>query len=443
MTTRVPRGRPRSSGSKHCDRCGRDVQKIRVHWPDGAICGICFTVAVRNFGACASCGDQRMLPGRTPKLDDICRDCAGITTELTCVRCGREAERFREGACMRCVLRDDLTAVLSPQTPPDLRLKRLIEILTESTHPESIYTWTRGDQAAALLQGLGDRSIPLTHAGFDALPQTRSVEFLRDLLVHHGMLPAREKQLATFERWVDDRIASFASTPTVQLPIAQFATMHHLSRLRTTNADETNMNFAVRSAKQEITEAGKLLIWLERERHHTYQDLRQEDLDDYLTSGPSTRYTIRTFLVWLQHQGGHDHLVVTHRSAQTTPMITQARRLELIRLCLDDEEIALSTRVAALVVLLFGTRIGSVASLRVSDLIVEPRGLYLRLGSYPAPLPAGLAEPFWKYRDHRPNQQTGNSRSQWLFPGTRAGQHIHPDSLMQSLWRNRLGADGQ
>lgn len=31
-----------------CDRCGGQVAKIRVHWPDGAICGICFTTATHT-----------------------------------------------------------------------------------------------------------------------------------------------------------------------------------------------------------------------------------------------------------------------------------------------------------------------------------------------------------------------------------------------------------
>lgn len=59
-----------------------------------------------------------MLPGRPCTGDDICRDCAGITTNLICVTCGREAERFRNGSCVSCVLTSDLTAILKPKTRP-------------------------------------------------------------------------------------------------------------------------------------------------------------------------------------------------------------------------------------------------------------------------------------------------------------------------------------
>ncbi len=68
-----------------------------MHWPDGAVCGACFTAAVRTYGTCAFCGEHRLLPGRSAAGAPLCRDCAGITTTLTCDRCGREAERLRAG----------------------------------------------------------------------------------------------------------------------------------------------------------------------------------------------------------------------------------------------------------------------------------------------------------------------------------------------------------
>ncbi|MET3174609.1 UNVERIFIED_ORG: RNA polymerase subunit RPABC4/transcription elongation factor Spt4 [Arthrobacter sp. UYCu721] len=174
--------------------------KIRVTWPDGPVCGICFTTALRTRGSCPGCGKDRLLPGRTTDGTDICRDCASITTNMTCEGCGTETERFRAGHCMRCVPRTDLDQLLHPNSPPDLRLKRLIGVLAESERPESIYTWMRGAKAKELLTRLGTRDIALSHEAFDALPGSRSVEYLRELLIHHGMLPDRDRQLAAFEQ---------------------------------------------------------------------------------------------------------------------------------------------------------------------------------------------------------------------------------------------------
>ena len=206
--------------------------KIRVTWPDGPICGICFTTALRTHGTCPDCGKDRLLPGRTADGADICRDCAGITTNMTCESCGTETERFRAGHCIRCVLRTDLDALLLPHTPPDLSLKRLIGVLAGAARPESVYTWMRGTNTKELLTGLGSRSIALTHESFDALPASRSVEYLRELLVHHGMLPERDRQPAAFEAWLTARIQDLSETPHIQAPIERFARWHHLNRLR-------------------------------------------------------------------------------------------------------------------------------------------------------------------------------------------------------------------
>ena len=88
-----PRGHPRSNRtSKGCDRCGKTTGKIGVSCPVGRTCGICFTNATQQYDQCPLCGADRMLPCRTDAGEDTCRECASITTDLTCDNCGREAE---------------------------------------------------------------------------------------------------------------------------------------------------------------------------------------------------------------------------------------------------------------------------------------------------------------------------------------------------------------
>jgi hypothetical protein len=413
--------------------------KIRVTWPDGAICGICFTTALRTRGSCPGCGKDRLLPGRTTDGSDICRDCAGITTNMTCEGCGTETERFRAGHCIRCVLRTDLEGLLHPHTPPDLSLKRLIGVLAGAGRPESVYTWMRGANTKELLTGLGTRSIALTHESFDALPASRSVEYLREMLVHHGMLPDRDRQLSAFEGWLAVRIQDLAGTPHIQAPIERFARWHHLKRLRTMASPGKSLNTAVRSAKQEITETGEFLAWLLADHGLAIQGLRQAHLNQYLSEGPSTRYAIRTFVVWSIKNKEIGRLEIPHRYAATKPLITQQQRLALIRHCIESTASPLGFRVAALILLLFGQPIGKIAALKSLDLHAQPEGMHLRLGNIPVLVPAQIAPMFWDYLHERPNQQTGNAGSQWLFPGTMQGQHIHGDAMMGQL--RALGID--
>ena len=404
--------------------------KIRVRWPDGPICGICFTTALHTTGTCPLCGHEGLLPGRHGAGTSICRSCAGIATNMTCNSCGAEAERFRGGHCIRCVLRADLTDVLQPHSPPDLRLKRLINVLVDAGRPESVQSWKRGTAATGLLAGIGARNIALIHEAFDALPTSRAVEFLRELLVHHNMLPERDRHLAAFERWLDTRLEHLGGIANVERPVGQFARWHHLRRLRKMSEPGKDLKPATRSAKQEITEAGKFVTWLHEQHQIDLPDCRQAHIDDYLSSGPSTRNHIRTFIVWHLKAGTVAKLTVPHRYGEHKPLITQARRIELIRTCMTATGIAKSSRVAGLILLLYAQPITKIAALKISDLIARPDGIYLALGESPAQIPAQVSELFWDYLRDRPNQRTGNKNSDWLFPSTVAGQHIHADSLM-------------
>jgi hypothetical protein len=169
MTEPRRRGRPRSTGGRECARCHNLVSTIRTTWPEGPICGPCFTAAARTYGLCAFCGAQRLLPGRSATGQNICRDCAAITTNLDCDNSGREAERRRGGHCARCVLTGDLEQILKTHAPPDMRIKRLITELAAVPRPESIITWMRHPVTAALLTKVGTRELQLSHDAFNAL----------------------------------------------------------------------------------------------------------------------------------------------------------------------------------------------------------------------------------------------------------------------------------
>ena len=190
---------------------------------------------------------------------------------------------------------------------------------------------------------------------------------------------------------------------------------------------------AIRSAKQEITEAGKFVTWLHEQHQIDFPACRQPHIEDYLSSGPSTRQQIRNFIVWHLKAGTVSNLEVPHRYAKHKPLITQARRIELISHCMRSTSTAKSTRVAGLILLLYAQPVTVIAALKVCDIIAQPDGLYLALGKNPALIPAHVAPLFWGYLKDRPNQQTGNKNSDWLFPGTLSGQHIHTESLMGQL----------
>jgi hypothetical protein len=195
-----------------------------------------------------------MLPGRNGG-ERLCRTCAGITTDLDCTRCGTEAERHRRGICARCALRDDLVDLLSDKGGPRPELLPLIDVLCASARPESIHTWKRHPDVVSVLTGMGTGQVPLTHEAIDQMPG-RAREHLRELLVHHKLIPQRDRDLAHFDSWLTERLNTFTAKE-IRQPLEQFAKWHHLRKIRHKAARGDEVHGSVHSAKQEITEVGR------------------------------------------------------------------------------------------------------------------------------------------------------------------------------------------
>lgn len=262
-----------------------------------------------------------------------------------------------------------------PETErPDFRLRRLIKVLIGVERSESIYTWLfKGSKAKELLTSIGDRNLELTHEAFDRLPRNHAVEHLRAILTHHRILPPQDdRQLAVFEQWLDERLDTLAPTPEIHSPIERFARWHHLRRLKAESSETKNMNYAARSAKQEITEAGKFLQWLLNEHGRTAATFNQAHIDQYLTEGPSTRRHIRNFVRYLNNEQTNTGVDVPIRYAQTTPMLTQQQRQAHIASLMEAVEVSVSIRAAGLLFLLYGIPIGRLCMLTVDAIEIKP-----------------------------------------------------------------------
>jgi DNA-binding Xre family transcriptional regulator len=187
-------------------------------------------------------------------------------------------------------------------------------------------TWKRSLKVQDLLTGLSSGRIPLTHDGLDDLGGGRLVGHLRSMLEHHGLLPPRDEHLARFESWLAAKLEAIPQ-PSVRRPVEQFATWHHLNRLRRNSMPGQSSDGPVRSPKQEITETIKFLTWLNETHHRTAATCNQHDVDEYLVSGPTTRHLIRTFFVWAKANKINKSVQIAHRQAKTTRILTQDQRL--------------------------------------------------------------------------------------------------------------------
>lgn len=90
----------------------------------------------------------------------------------------------------------------------------------------------------------------------------------------------------------------------------------------------------------------------------------------------------------------------------------------------------LTTRVAALLVLLYAQPLTKITRLTIDDITVTAAQMLIRLGDPPAPVPPPFDALIAQHLADRPNLMSAtNPNSKWLFPGRRAGQPLHPTTI--------------
>lgn len=413
------RGRPRSTatGVGPCARCGRNIPRVAARWPEGRLCFTCYFDAIHTRGTCPDCLQDRLLPG-PPNADGqpICSTCAGIPHEFHCDRCDVEAGHYRGRLCARCALRDDLFGLLGGK-PSNPALAGLVDALCGSDRPESIIVWKRSPKVQALLRGLGDGTIPTTHEGLDGVPG-QTTEHLRALLQHRGLLPQRDPDLHRFEQWINRKLDGLPDE--VRQPVQHFAVWHHLRRIRAKSAAGESTRGPVHAAKQQVSETIKFLLWLNETHQRTAASCTQQDIDEWLSAGTTTRSHIRTFFMVAAKSRLNTTVTVQHRPAKTSPSLSQDQRIAWIHELLTGTSESLTYRVAGTLLLLYAQPLVKVVALPTTVIDDGDSSMSINLGRHPTEVPEPFASLLRNHLATRPNLRTGaGPDSPWLFPGTR------------------------
>lgn len=183
----------------------------------------------------------------------------------------------------------------------------------------------------------------------------------------------------------------------------------------------------------------KFLTWLDAEHGRTITTCTQQDLDQWIATGATTRYAIRTFVVWCAAARINTTITLGFRTAKTSRILTQEQRLAWIRELVEGTGESLPYRVAGMLLLLYAQPLVKIAEMPMSSVVVTVGGLSLLFGGTPAPAPEPFAALLREHLTHRPHLRTTGADNPWLFPGGRPGGHLHPDTLMRRL--RRLGID--
>ena len=167
--------------------------------------------------------------------------------------------------------------------PPALTGVR--DAIVATGNARTALNWLRTGAGAPLLAALGAGQVPLSHAGLDAEPAGRAVEYLRALLVAHGALPARDEALARLERQVTQLLTGIADRED-RRTITAYATWRVLHRARRRAAQRPATTTATQHATASLRAAITLLGWLAG-RGIRLAEIHQSDIDRWLLDGPA------------------------------------------------------------------------------------------------------------------------------------------------------------
>lgn len=426
---------------EECGRCHRN-RLVHTRTESGEpICSIC----ARKREPCIRCHKTLPVAARLDDAGPLCCTCLEREPAYfsNCVQCGTYGRAYHRGLCNECACPGVLHQLFSRDDGTiGGAAANVVEALNRCDS-RAVLRWAeRTSQVGQLVTGIRDFGDVLDHEALDGLPPSKSVEWLRSVLVDAGALPARDVYLRRTELFVATRLQTIENRED-SVAARTFMEWHHLRKLRDQSAKKQLRNGNGSAAQAEIVAISAFLIDLHGQGV-SLATCRQDHVDDWLVRNP-TRPHIHQFLAWAVSRG-HAGNVRAPRPPDRRTRRTLAgddERWRLIQYLIEDPDLETRDRVAGLLVLLFSQQTSRLVGLRVTDVaIAENVGVTLKLGAVPLNVPAPidrlLAELIEQRRGHAAVATADNP---WLFPGGLAGRHISESQMGARL--RRIGVSPQ
>lgn len=406
--------------SRRCDDCG-ETKPVKATWPIGILCGTCYHLRSRNPAPCSRCGADQVLVGRTPDGGELCGPCSGADhLAVACRRCGFPGDIYADGTCTRCMITVRLTSLLSGEDGAiSPQLLSLTDSLGKAERPWSVLGWIRESPAAQLLATLAADHTEISHDVLDALPQDRNTRYIREVLVAAGALPQRQENLARLELWVKETVENLPSHQArIIRPFAEWNVVCDARRRATRGRYTSN---AAAGDRHDVRVAIEFLTWLDA--HELKLDaVGQEDLDLWLTTHPTRRRGLASFIRWTTARRLTGKITVPPRP-KTLPsrFLDEDEYSEQLRRCLNDDTLPLEVRIAGALIRLYALPATRIVELTTDRFHREDDGAYLILDRNPVLLPPRLAQLI-EQQATRPGhastlRQQGDGEGRFLLPG--------------------------
>ncbi|UXW87083.1 hypothetical protein NFX31_06045 [Microbacterium azadirachtae] len=413
----------------------KDKEHVRA-LPQRLVCESCVQMTIRYPKPCSSCARRSVaLFGR---LDErLCASCAGHgPPPFACKACGTEDAGRQGKRCFRCKKADAIAAVVPSGHLPEEGLARLRALIDRpDMTPRGVVEWCEQSKAAALLRQMARGEIAATRASLNSMPQSRATAQLQALLIESGIITPGDNDLDRYVQWSQSFLMRVQPAADRML-LAQYSRWSIERKLAlTTPATRRSDTTRLLVAKYQL-EAAALCVDSLRDKEKAIEGASQGDIDTVLVEHRNRRRQIIAFLRWAHENRSVRYTKPTHPkdSRPTAPMPEPKRQQHIARL-LEDDSIALATRVAGLFLLVFGQSIGRIAKLRTTAFSDVDGQLFTRLGRDSVRIPPPMDRLVRAQIDWSDQHRAG--AEPWLFTGYAAGAHLTPDALARGL--KRLG----
>ncbi|MEU1288005.1 hypothetical protein [Kitasatospora sp. NPDC005856] len=410
--------RPRPPAS--CALCATNAL-VGARWPLGPVCKPCYRDARTHPGTCPVCEKPRVLIARQDGAR-VCGPCAGHPDLY---------------ACPRCTLHDHLADLFDgrPAGPED-QYRRMRAALAGCDRPITALNWLRNSRSAELLADAVAAGRALTHEDLDTMAAAenrdgaRVVDYLRGVLLAHQALPEHDELPARVERHLARVLARH---PEHTLVLRTYVRWSLLPRARRRSGRAHAFTNRLRWAQTRINTAADFLTAMQHAGLEL-AEVTQHEVDQWLTSGRSTRYEVRDFLLWAGHRGHSGDLAVPVRPRPDPVAMDDDSHWEILHQCLTDTELPSDVRAAGAVLYLFGQEVTRIAALPTNAVEVRNDETVLVLDRVPIRLPDPLARLLTDFASRpRPPGWAANHPSRWLFPSSEPGRHITGGALVRRL----------
>ena len=414
-----------------CAHCGLEKRCSHLIL-DKPVCKNCVLRFGRTATTCPGCGGIKVLAFYDTHGRPACATCTGNKARFACVRCGREDSPHGR-RCGLCTLEQRAAELLAdPSGHIHPQLQPVFDTFMAGPRPQTTLYWFNRSTGPGILAAMAQGEIEISHCAFEAMASNKTVNYVRDLLVAVGVLPAYHAELERVTPWLKDILAGLPKDQGDLL--GRFARWHVLRRLRHQEQGGVATHGAINSARACIVATARFLAWL-ADHNTSITSATQTDLDQYAVEHPGQAKAVVAFLAWAGRTGLTSGIKLpTHQPAQPEVTLADEDRWAQVELLLHDDTIRLYVRVAGLFTLLFAQPLARITRMRADQITARDDGrVTVTFDTVPIELPDPLGRLVLAHLARRGQASYASRPDHWLFPGGIPGNHLVTENIREQL----------